>query len=131
VQTATPSCVVARNDDLFLLYRKWKSFQTRILGFKDGRVEAVVILRGVEISVGWNDIKRHAHTYEMHNHPIVFTWRYLPAFHLSLIVLHTSHSEIAVRMSGIFVAREESQNEKRWPTAGGAFTSSTRFALAR
>jgi hypothetical protein len=49
VQAAASGCVVASDDDLFLLDGERESFQAWIFGFEDGCVEAIIVLwwRGV------------------------------------------------------------------------------------
>jgi hypothetical protein len=74
-------------DDLFLLHCERESLQTWILCFEDSRIEAVVVLSDAML-FGWYAVEFHdAPTYEVNDHSILLSRRYLSRFHLSLMVL--------------------------------------------
>ena len=52
MQAATSRCVVASHYDLLLLDGEGQSLQTRVLGFENSRIEAVVVLGGDASLVG-------------------------------------------------------------------------------
>ena len=86
VKAATSGCVVTCYDDLLLLDGEGESLETWVLGFKDSRIEAVVVLRGDRPLVERITGERNTRTYKMHNHAIFFASWDLSIFHLFLIV---------------------------------------------
>jgi hypothetical protein len=74
-------------DDLFLLYRKRESLQTRIFGFENCRIEAVIVLRDALLA-GLDALKSHkALTYKVNDHSVFLSRRNFSRFHLFLMAV--------------------------------------------